>query len=67
MESHVTRHLAFSFVEFLERQMTQDGAADDDIAEMKTAKEALKKAFKLTDEDESLKVNQGLFMGVWYF
>ena len=67
MESHVTRHLAFSFVEFLDRQMTQDGAADDDIAEMKTAKEALKKAFKLPDDDESLKVNQGLFMGVWYF
>ena len=51
-----TRQLAFSFVEFLDRQMTQDGAADDYVAELKVAKEAVQKAFKLTEDDESLKV-----------
>ncbi len=54
-EGHVTRHLAFAFVGFLERQMTSEGVAEEDVAEMKVAKEAIKKAFKLP-EDDSLKV-----------
>ncbi len=54
-EGHVTRHLAFAFVGFLERQMTSEGVAEEDVAEMKVAKEAINKAFKLP-EDDSLKV-----------
>ena len=51
-----TRQLAFSFVEFLDREMTQDYASCDYIADLKVAKEAVQKAFKLTEDDESLKV-----------
>ena len=60
-EGHVTRHLAFAFVGFLERQMTSEGVAEEDAAEMKVAKEAIKKAFKLP-EDDSLKVSHIFFV-----
>lgn len=56
-EGHVTRHLAFAFVGFLERQMTSEGVHEEAVAEMKVAKEAIKRAFKLP-EDDSLKVRQ---------
>ncbi len=35
--------------------MTSEGVAEEDVAEMKVAKEAINKAFKLP-EDDSLKV-----------
>lgn len=49
------RHLAFAVVEYLRRLSRRDDAADIDMAEVKAAKESIKKAFKLPDDD-SLKV-----------
>ena len=56
LEVHVTRHLACAFVAFLDRQTSLENVAEDDVAQMNVAKEAIKKAFKLP-EDDSLKVS----------
>ena len=55
LEGHVTRHLACAFVAFLDRQTSLENVDKDDVEQMNVAKEAIKKAFKLP-EDDSLKV-----------
>jgi hypothetical protein len=55
-EAHVSRHLAFAFTEFLDRQLASSDAGAERAEEMRAAKENLKKAFELP-EDDSLKVS----------
>ena len=55
----VTRHLAFAFNEFLERQKNKDGVDENKQAVLRQAKELIASAFDLPEDsnDESLKVN----------
>ena len=61
----VTRHLAFAFNEFLERQRTKDNENPDENKQesLRQAKELIATAFDLpTDEtDETLKVCMTLY------
>ena len=54
----VTRHLAFAFSEFLERQKNKDGVDENKQSVLSQAKELIASAFDLPEEeaDESLKV-----------
>ena len=54
----VTRHLAFAFNEFLERQKNKEGVDENKQAVIRQAKELLASAFDLPEDenDESLKV-----------
>ena len=54
----VTRHLAFAFNEFLERQKNKEGVDENKQAVISQAKELLASAFDLPEDsnDESLKV-----------
>lgn len=52
-EAHVKRHLAFAFVQFIDRQLSSND--EFNVEKLKDAKEAVKNAFNLT-EDDSLKV-----------
>lgn len=54
----VTRHLAFAFNEFLERQKNKDGVDENKQAIIRQAKELISSAFDLPEDenDESLKV-----------
>ena len=54
----VTRHLAFAFNEFLERQKNKDGVDENKQSVLSQAKELIASAFDLPEEeaDESLKV-----------
>ena len=54
----MTRHLAFAFNEFLERQKNKDGVDDNKQTVITQAKELISSAFDLPedDNDESLKV-----------
>ena len=54
----VTRHLAFAFNEFLERQKNKDGVDDNKQTVITQAKELISSAFDLPEDvnDESLKV-----------
>ena len=53
----VTRHLAFAFNEFLERQKNKEGVDESKQEVIRQAKEMITSAFDLPEEsDESLKV-----------
>ena len=54
----MTRHLAFAFNEFLERQKNKDGVDDNKQTVITQAKELISSAFDLPEDenDESLKV-----------
>ena len=54
----VTRHLAFAFNEFLERQKNKEGVDENKQSVIRQAKELISSAFDLPedDTDESLKV-----------
>lgn len=58
----VTRHLAFAFNEFLERQKNNDGVDENKQAVLRQAKELIASAFDLPEEenDESLKISRHL-------
>ena len=53
-EAHAKRHLAFAFVEFIERQMADGDEFDSD--KLKEARDSIRSAFNLPD-DNSLKVS----------
>ena len=54
----VTRHLAFAFNEFLERQKNKEGADESKQEVIRQAKEMITSAFDLPEDesDETLKV-----------
>merc|ERR1712088_671241 len=58
----VTRHLAFAFNEFLERQKNKDGVDENKQAIIRQAKELISSAFDLPEDenDESLKISRHL-------
>ena len=58
----VTRHLAFAFNEFLERQKNKEGVDENKQSVIRQAKELISSAFDLPedDTDESLKVGTNL-------
>jgi len=58
----VTRHLAFAFNEFLERQKNKEGVDENKQAVISQAKELLASAFDLPEDsnDESLKISRHL-------
>ena len=60
----VTRHLAFAFNEFLERQKNKDGVDENKQAIIRQAKELISSAFDLPEDenDESLKVTLTILM-----
>ena len=56
----VTRHLAFAFNEFLERQQNKEGVDENKQAVIRQTKELIASAFDLPEDenDESLKVRE---------
>merc|ERR1712088_514892 len=58
----VTRHLAFAFNEFLERQKNKEGVDENKQAVINQAKELISSAFDLPEDsnDESLKISRHL-------
>ena len=55
----VSRHLVFSFNGFLDRQAKKDGLEEDKMKKIEQAKDLLKEAFDIPDDD-SLKISQSL-------
>jgi len=58
----VTRHLAFAFNDFLERQKNKEGVDENKQAVLRQAKELIASAFDLPEDsnDESLKISRHL-------
>lgn len=55
----VSRHLVFSFNGFLDRQAKKDGLEEDKMKKIEQAKDLLKEAFDIPDDD-SLKISRNL-------
>merc|ERR1711994_760863 len=58
-EDDVTRHLVFAFMGFLGRQAEKEDLEEDKKAKIEQAKETLKEAFEIPDDD-TLKVSRNL-------
>ena len=58
-EDDVTRHLVFAFMGFLGRQAEKENLEEDKKAKIEQAKETLKEAFEIPDDD-TLKVSRNL-------
>uniref|UniRef100_A0A0K2TSQ7 RRM domain-containing protein n=1 Tax=Lepeophtheirus salmonis TaxID=72036 RepID=A0A0K2TSQ7_LEPSM len=58
--AHVTRHLVYAFIEFLDRELDVDEMPEERIEQIKTVQEKLRTSFNIESEDSSLKVSRNL-------